>query len=98
MSIWPMSDLSIQGRADPIFDRYAEMDFNGAKPVSQVPVLAKLQAEHGTLNGLGDLAVVATPQARCSLAQVETLAASTRTDSPIPADSTTIPAELSALK
>jgi hypothetical protein len=93
-----MSDLSIQDRADPIINRYAEMDFTGAKPVSQVPVLAKLQTEHGALNGLGDLAVVATPQARCPLAQVGTLATSTRTDSPIPADSTTIPAEHSALK
>jgi hypothetical protein len=93
-----MADQSIQGRADPIFKRYAEMDFNGAKPVSQVPVLAKLQAEHGALNGLGDLAVVATPQASCPLAQVETLAASTRTDSPIPADSTAIPAKPTFLK
>jgi hypothetical protein len=94
MLISPMSDLSIQDRTDPIFDRYVKMDFTVAKPVSQVPVLAKLQAEHGALNELGDLAVVATPRARCPLA----LAASTKTDIPIPTDSTTIPAELSALK
>ena len=30
-----------------IFDRYANMDFGDAKPVSDVPALAKLQAEHG---------------------------------------------------
>ena len=33
--------------SDPMFDRYADMDFTDAKPVAQVPVLAKLQAEHG---------------------------------------------------
>jgi hypothetical protein len=91
-----MSELSIQGMTDPIFDRYAEMDFTEAKPVAQVPVLAKLQAEHGV--AMGELAEVATPLARCPLVQAETLAASTRTDSPIPAGSTAIPAEHSALK
>jgi len=30
-----------------MFDRYAELDFSDAKPVSAVPALAKLQAEHG---------------------------------------------------
>ena len=82
MPISPMSELSIQGMTDPIFDRYAEMNFTEAKPVSQVPVLAE----------------VATPLARCPLVQAETLAASTRTDSPFPAGSTAIPAEHSALK
>lgn len=91
-----MSELSIHDRADPIFGRYAEMDFTGAKPVSQVPVLAQLQAEHGV--AMGDLAEVATPRARYPLVQVETLAASTRTDIPIPTNSAAIPAELSALK
>ncbi|MDP2787328.1 MAG: BrnA antitoxin family protein [Pseudomonadota bacterium] len=33
--------------SDPMFDRYADMDFTDAKPVTQVPALAKLQAEHG---------------------------------------------------
>lgn len=33
--------------SDPMFDRYAEMDFSDAKPVAKVPVLARLQAEHG---------------------------------------------------
>ncbi|OYY94544.1 MAG: hypothetical protein B7Y41_06850 [Hydrogenophilales bacterium 28-61-23] len=30
-----------------MFDRYVDMDFTDAKPVTQVPALAKLQAEHG---------------------------------------------------
>jgi len=33
--------------SDPLFDRYATMDFSDAKPVSAVPALAALQAEHG---------------------------------------------------
>lgn len=33
--------------SDPMFDRYANMDFTDAKPVAKVPALAKLQAEHG---------------------------------------------------
>jgi len=33
--------------SDPMFDRYSDMDFTDARPVSQVPVLAKLQAEQG---------------------------------------------------
>ncbi len=33
--------------SDPMFDRYVDMDFTDAKPVTQVPALAKLQAEHG---------------------------------------------------
>jgi uncharacterized protein (DUF4415 family) len=33
--------------SDPMFDRYAEMDFTDAKPVAEVPALAKLQAAHG---------------------------------------------------
>ena len=33
--------------SDPLFDRYAEMDFSDAKPVSEIPALAQLQAEHG---------------------------------------------------
>jgi hypothetical protein len=32
---------------DPLFDRYAKMDFSDAKPVSEIPALAQLQAEHG---------------------------------------------------
>lgn len=37
----------MSNNSDPMFDRYADMDFTDAKPVTQVPVLAKLQAEHG---------------------------------------------------
>jgi uncharacterized protein (DUF4415 family) len=33
--------------SDPLFDRYAEMDFSDAKPVSEIQALAQLQAEHG---------------------------------------------------
>lgn len=33
--------------SDPVFDRYADTDFTNAKPVAQVPALAKLQAAHG---------------------------------------------------
>ena len=37
----------MSNNSDPLFDRYAEMDFSDAKPVAEVPALAKLQAEHG---------------------------------------------------
>lgn len=33
--------------SDPLFDRYAGMDFSDAMPVSKVPALARLQAEQG---------------------------------------------------
>jgi hypothetical protein len=33
--------------SDPMFDRYADMDFTDAKPVAEVPALVKLQAAHG---------------------------------------------------
>lgn len=32
--------------SDSIYDEFAEMDFSDAKPVSKVPVLAALQAQH----------------------------------------------------
>ena len=32
--------------SDPLFERYADLDFSNAKPVSAIPALAKLQAEH----------------------------------------------------
>lgn len=35
----------MNNNSDPMFDRYADMDFSDAKPVSDVPALAKLQAE-----------------------------------------------------
>jgi uncharacterized protein (DUF4415 family) len=37
----------MSNNSDPLFDRYANMDFSDAKPVSAVPALAKLQAELG---------------------------------------------------
>lgn len=37
----------MSNNSDPLFDRYANMDFSDAKPVSAVPALAKLQAEQG---------------------------------------------------
>ena len=37
----------MSNNSDPMFDRYADMDFTDAKPVNQMPALAKLQAEHG---------------------------------------------------
>ncbi len=37
----------MSNNSDPLFDRYANLDFSDAKPVSGVPALAKLQAEHG---------------------------------------------------
>jgi len=37
----------MSNNSDPLFDRYANMDFSDAKPVSAIPPLARLQAEHG---------------------------------------------------
>lgn len=37
----------MSNNSDPLFDRYAEMDFTDAKPVSEIPALAQLQSEHG---------------------------------------------------
>jgi uncharacterized protein (DUF4415 family) len=37
----------MKNSSDPIFDRYTNMDFSDAKPVSGVPALARLQAEQG---------------------------------------------------
>ena len=33
--------------SDPLYEKYANLDFDKAKPVSEVPALARLQAEHG---------------------------------------------------
>jgi uncharacterized protein (DUF4415 family) len=30
---------------DPLFDKYVDMDFSNAKPVSEIPHLVKLQAQ-----------------------------------------------------
>jgi predicted DNA binding CopG/RHH family protein len=37
----------MSNNSDQMLDRYADMDFTDGKPVTQVPALAKLQAEHG---------------------------------------------------
>ncbi len=37
----------MSNNSDPLFERYGDMDFSDAKPVSAVPALARLQAEHG---------------------------------------------------
>ena len=37
----------MSNNSDPLFDRYANMDFSDAKPVSAVPALAQLQAAQG---------------------------------------------------
>ena len=36
----------MSNNSDPLFERYADLDFSNAKPVSAVPALVKLQAEH----------------------------------------------------
>lgn len=33
--------------SDPLLDQYADLDFSQAKPVAEVPALAKLQATQG---------------------------------------------------
>ncbi|MBK5965656.1 hypothetical protein CCR95_16575 [Thiocystis minor] len=38
----------MNNNSDPLFDRYAELDFSDAKPVSEVPALVRLQAERGS--------------------------------------------------
>ncbi|MDR0779905.1 MAG: BrnA antitoxin family protein [Pseudomonadales bacterium] len=37
----------MSNNSDPMFARYANMDFADAKPVAKVPTLARLHAEHG---------------------------------------------------
>lgn len=37
----------MSGNSDPMFEHYAEMDFSDAKPVAEVPALARLQAQCG---------------------------------------------------
>ena len=38
----------MSNNSDPLFDRYANMDFNDAKPVSAVSALVRLQSGHGS--------------------------------------------------
>ena len=37
----------MNANSDPEYDRYADLDFENAKSVSDVPALAQLQAAHG---------------------------------------------------
>ena len=37
----------MSNRSDPLHDRYADLDFTDAKPVSAIPALTRLQAEAG---------------------------------------------------
>ena len=37
----------MSNNSDPLFDRYANIDFSDAKPVAAIPALVQLQAEHG---------------------------------------------------
>ena len=37
----------MSNNSDPLFDRYADLDFSDAQPVADIPALAQLQAEHG---------------------------------------------------
>lgn len=37
----------MNNNSDHLFEQYAEMDFANAKPLADVPALAKLQADHG---------------------------------------------------
>lgn len=37
----------MNNNSDPLFDRYQNLSFEDAKPVAQIPALAKLQAQHG---------------------------------------------------
>lgn len=54
---------------DPLFDRYADLDFGDAKPVAEVLPLAKLQAEAGGTSRITmrvDTAVLAAFKARAA--------------------------------
>ena len=37
----------MSNNSDPLFNRYADMDFSDAKPVTDIPALAQLQAAQG---------------------------------------------------
>lgn len=37
----------MNANSDPEYARYADLDFDDAKPVSEIPALARLQAEKG---------------------------------------------------
>jgi uncharacterized protein (DUF4415 family) len=57
----------MSNNSDPLFDRYADLDFGDAKPVAEVPALARLQAEQGGKSRITmrvDTAVLAAFKAR----------------------------------
>lgn len=37
----------MNNNSEPLFNQYADLDFSDAKPVTEIPALARLQAEHG---------------------------------------------------
>jgi len=37
----------MKASSDPLYKKYADFDFSDAKPVAEVPALARLQAEYG---------------------------------------------------
>ena len=37
----------MKSNSDPLCEKYSRLDFSNAKPVSEIPALARLQAEHG---------------------------------------------------
>ncbi|MDR2000840.1 MAG: BrnA antitoxin family protein [Zoogloeaceae bacterium] len=60
----------MSNNSDPMFKRYADMDFTNAKPVAEVPALARLQAEHGGKSRITirlDNATLATFKARAEM-------------------------------
>lgn len=59
----------MSNNSDPLFDRYADLDFADAKPVAEVPALAKLQAEQDGKSRITmrvDTAVLAAFKARAA--------------------------------
>ncbi|AUB81472.1 BrnA antitoxin family protein [Candidatus Thiodictyon syntrophicum] len=60
----------MSNNSDPLFDQYADLDFADAKPVAQVPALARLQAEQGGKSRITmrvDNTVLAAFKARAAL-------------------------------
>ena len=42
----------MSNNSDPLFEQYGQLDFTAAKPVAEVPALAKLQATHGSKSSI----------------------------------------------
>ena len=68
----------MSNNSDPLFDRYADLDFADAKPVTEVPALVRLQAEQGGKSRITmrvDTAVLAAFKARaaCTGSSYQTL-------------------------